>query len=415
MNERLDNQRDVSIILSRAQDGKVLCTTPNFLAILQDDNAFHTVRLNLLTGRPEILDNGKMRHWDDSDAAAARCYIESLYCIHSRQKYEDAFSTFIKGRGYHPIKDLIESVKWDGRSRIDAFLSTWMLCDHTPYTQEVSRLIFAGGIHRLYKPGCKFDDMPVLIGGQGAGKSTLVRWLALDDSYFREVKDFEGKEGVEILNGAWICEVGELLAMTKVREQEAVKSYLTRQVDTYRRPYDRYIVEQPRSCIFIGTTNKNLFLTDKTGGRRFYPVMCRQSGYTLHDKQEECKAYIRQCWAEALAKIDTDAMRPYADRRILTDVLNAQDAASEDDGRVGLISAYIKDKDAVCCFELWEQALGIENKLPEKRDTMDISLIMQSFDDWERVNSRRTFGKYGPQKYWRKKQQPVETPDECPF
>lgn len=77
--------------------------------------------------------------------------------------------------------------------------------------------------------------MPVLIGTkQGEGKSTLVRWLALSDDYFSEVNEFEGQRGIESLEGAWICEVSELLAMTKTKEQEAVKSFLTRLNDRYR-------------------------------------------------------------------------------------------------------------------------------------------------------------------------------------
>ena len=126
--------------------------------------------------------------------------------------------------------------------------------------------------------------MPVLIGTkQGEGKSTLVRWLAMKDDYFTEVTEIEGQKGMEAVEGAWICEMGELLALTKAREIEAVKSYLTRLADRYRRPFDRRVTDHKRQCIFIGTTNKEQFLTDKTGNRRFYPVKV----YSLRQKCEK--------------------------------------------------------------------------------------------------------------------------------
>ncbi len=154
-----------------------------------------------------------------------------------------------------------------------------MKAEDNEYTREVSRLIFAGGIHRLYSPGCKFDDVPVLIGtSQGEGKSTIVRWLAIHDDHFTEVTEIDGQKGVEQLEGAWICEIAELLALTKAKEQEAVKSYIARLKDKYRKPWGKNTDELPRRCIFIGTTNNEQFLRDKTGNRRFYPVKVNSKG-----------------------------------------------------------------------------------------------------------------------------------------
>jgi len=143
--------------------------------------------------------------------------------------------------------------------------------------------------------------MPVLIGKQGGGKSTFVRWLAMEDRFFTELRTIEGKEGLEAINGAWIVEVSELLALTRTKEQEAVKAYLSTLVDKYRPAYGRNIVEQPRSCVFIGTSNRAQFIVDKTGGRRFYPVECVRTGYDLFRRETEIREYIQQCWAEAYA------------------------------------------------------------------------------------------------------------------
>ena len=285
---------------------------------------------------------------------------------------------FLRTREYNPVIEEIESIKWDGVERIPTLLSKWLKCDDTPYTQKVSRLIFSGGINRLYNPGCKLDDVPVLVGTkQGEGKSTFIRWLALKDEWFTDnLVEIEGTKGIEALEGIWICEIAEMMATTKAKEVESVKAYITRQNDRYRRPFDKRVTDHPRQCIFIGTTNKAQFLTDKTGNRRWYPVTCRQSGYDLFSNKEAVQNEIRQCWAEAKAKFDRGEMLPYADQSIIGIIRSEQDAAVEDDYRVGLIQDYIEGRSEVCALELWRKALNNEVLQMSKRDSMDIGLIM---------------------------------------
>ena len=109
------------------------------------------------------------------------------------------------------------------------------------------------------------------------------------------------------MEGAWICELSELLGLTKAKEVEAVKSYITKLVDRYRRPFDRRTTDHKRQCIFIGSTNRSAFLTDKTGNRRFYPVEVHSSGYDLFDHEAEIRNDIIQVWAEANNKISDRA------------------------------------------------------------------------------------------------------------
>ena len=394
--------QETGIELACDGQGKALSTVDNFLKVIEADPKFSGLKFNLLTYSPEQVRDGKVEKWTDADDAEARRYIEKAYHIHSVQKCDDAFRIMFKRNEYHPIRDIVDALQWDGVPRIEQFLHRWTKCEDTPYTREVSRLIFAGGIHRLYNPGCKFDDMPVLIGKrQGEGKSTLVRWLAMRDEYFTECNEFDGQRGIEAVEGAWICEVSELLAMTKAREMEAVKSYLTRLNDRYRMPFDKRVTDHPRQCVFIGTTNKEQFLTDKTGNRRFYPVVVRQSGYDLFDHEAECRAYIEQCWAEAKALFDADQIKPYANRDLLDTIRQHQDEAAEDDYRVGLISDYLATHTEVCILELWKCALKMnEYSKPTKKDSNDISTILQSMDGWQKSNKPKRFPDYGVQKYW---------------
>ena len=397
-------RKNSEIALDFDSTGKPLSNIENHIKVLENDPFFSGLKFNLLTVAPEQERNGKLYQWTDVDDAETRRYIETKYKFLNANKCSDALRIVFKNNEYHPIRDIIDSIVWDGESRIYDFLTRWTKCDDTAYTREVSRLIFAGGIHRLYNPGCKFDDMPVLIGTkQGEGKSTLVRWLAMEDRFFNEVNEFDGQRSVEALEGAWICEVSELLAMTKTKDVEAVKSFLTRLNDRRRAPYDRRTTDHPRQCIFIGTTNKEQFLTDKTGNRRFYPVTVKQRGYELFDCEKEVKEYIRQCWAEAKHLFDKGELKPYADRELLDVIREAQSTAVQDDYRIGMIEAYLENKDEVCALELWQE--GLQNSVyskPDRKDSNELILIMQSFHDWERQPKAKRFPSFGLQRYWKR-------------
>ena len=396
--------------------GKPLNTIENFVKVLENDPKFNGLCFNLLTYSPEQIRDGKAEKWTDADDAETRRYIEEKYHFHSVQKCDDAMRIIFKRNQYHPVRKKVEAVKWDGTSRIYDFLHKWTKCEDTPYTREVSRLIFAGGINRLYNPGCKFDDMPVLIGTrQGEGKSTLVRWLAISDDFFTEVNEFEGQKGIEAIEGGWICEVSELLAFTKVKEQEAVKSYLTRLNDRYRMPFDKRTTDHPRQCIFIGTTNKEQFLTDKTGNRRFYPIKVKQSGYELFDNEKECREYIGQCWAEAKALFDKGELQPFADIKLIKDIRIAQENAVEDDWRVGKIAAFLEDKNETCILQLWKEALDNEFSKPTKKDSNEIALILRSLGGWEREKNVKRSKIYGIQNWWIRTDFDEITTDEDDF
>ncbi len=396
------------IALKLDEKGAPCVTIDNFLRVMRCDPRYSTVRYNLLMNAPEVTVNGETRRWSDADEAESRHYIEAVYNMHSESKHYDALRLLFREQEYHPIRDIVDTLEWDGENRIEHFLTKWMMAEDNAYTREVSRLIFAGGIHRLYVPGCKFDDVPVLIGtSQGEGKSTIVRWLAIHDSYYSEVTEIEGQRGIEQLEGAWICEIAELLALTKAKEQEAVKSYITRQRDKYRKPYDKNTSEHPRRCVFIGTTNNEQFLKDKTGNRRFYPVRVNSSGYWLHDHEQECREYILQCWAEAKQRFDWHGLPNYADKRLAQQFLDAQEDAMEDDWRVGAIEDYLDKQPIgalVCIRQIKREALCAKGDFPQDpnpKESQEIGVLMNRFSDWKKAG-RRYINEYGQQRCWEK-------------
>ena len=362
-------------------------TIDNFVRLMTNHYG-DNLRLNEMTGKPEYRRNGEWREWTDTEESRMRSYFESTYSMYSQNKLSDALLIYFQNHKVNPLLQILEGLVWDGKPRVEQFLHDVMKVEDSEYTRECSRLIFAGGVHRAYRPGCKFDDMIVLIGGQGAGKSTIVRWLNIEDQFYQEIKTIAGKEGIEAIRGVWIGEVAELMAMTRVKEAEAVKAYITSQKDSYRPPYQKNVQTIPRRCVFIGTTNNPQFLTDKTGNRRFYPVRCGADGYKLLDHEEEVRAYIRQAWAEAVHLYKEGKLQPFARKEVLEQIRAAQEAAMEDDWRIGQIEQYLEDtkkkpNDTVTVIELWHRALNNPDEIkPTRKDSIEITQIITNIPGW---------------------------------
>ncbi len=395
---------DYGFNLARKEDNSIASTLSNFEDIVENDPYFENLRYNTLLGAITVRENGKDRLFTDNDSSLAYGYISRSYGIYSTAMCDNAILNIALTRKYNPLKLMIESITWDKKKRINRFLIDILKCEDTPYVREVSRLIFAGGIHRIFETGCKFDSVPVFIGKQGEGKSTVVRWLAMEEEYFSEVFSIEGKDGLEAIRGKWICELGELIAVTKSKEVEAVKSYLTRQSDYYRRPYEKRAQDYKRSCIFIGTTNRQQFLTDKTGNRRFLPVTVNCTGEEIYDNESYIKNYIKQCWAEAFTYYQSDQLPSTPDRKLITEIKANQEGATEIDYRIDLIRDYLEGRQRVCVLSIWENALKEKYTHPTKKDSTEIGLIMQQMDGWERSPNPIYIENYGTVRGWIKKQ-----------
>lgn len=195
---------------------------------------------------------------------------------------------------FHPVRDYLDALRWDGTPRLDRWLAVYGGADDTPYTRAVGALVLVAAVRRVRQPGVKFDEMLVLESAQGTNKSSALRALAVRDEWF--VDDLplnaEGKVVIERLAGRWIAEAGELKGMRK-GEVEHLKAFLSRQEDTARLAYGRLPVIVPRQCVIVGTTNSERYLRDLTGNRRFWPV--RVEGFDL----DRLRADVDQLWAEA--------------------------------------------------------------------------------------------------------------------
>jgi predicted P-loop ATPase len=173
---------------------------------------------------------------------------------------------------FHPVKQYLNGLEWDGEPRIEQLFTRYFGAETTPYTEAIGRMFMIGMVARIFEPGCKHDYMPVVEGPQGQFKSAAARILGAPwfDDDLPEIGS--GKEVKLHLRGKWLLEIAEMHAMSRA-EITLLNSFITRTHENYRRPYGTLEVHEPRQCVFFGTTNKDSYLKDETGGRRFWPVL----------------------------------------------------------------------------------------------------------------------------------------------
>lgn len=212
--------------------------------------------------------------WSDADSSLVRSYIDEKYkLLFSGDNLADAITAVAHQQTFNPVKQRIETVKWDGKPRAVNYFIDYLGAENNDYTKAITKLWLTGLIGRVYENGIKFEIVPILVGKQGIGKSTCPRNLYPDK--FNETLEGMGKskDDYQKLQGSWIVEIAELSAMKKT-DIEGVKSFISARFDTYRNSYGRFATQHPRKCVFIGTTNQQDFLKDATGERRFYPIKC---------------------------------------------------------------------------------------------------------------------------------------------
>ena len=382
----------------------------NFEIVMDKDSRFAgKIRLNEFAQQPYLYgsvpweNENNCRAWSSHDDSALFSLIQADYGLKSRQDFADALKNVSMRNKFHPVRELLDSLTWDGKEHIRSLLPEYLGAEDSDYTYQVMRLWMLGAVSRVYKPGSKFDYTIILQGSQGIGKSTFLKLMALDDSWFNDSLDsLDSDKAVQSLTGSWIIELAELKSLARTAGGvESVKRFLTATQDKYRIPYERRADTFYRQCVFAGTTNKDDFLQDETGNRRFLIV---QTGVKKPSKSlfvPEIMDTIKLAWAEAVHIWKNEKPQLILPEAYMQEAKELQEANMADDGKRGIILDYLEGKTQVCAREIWFEALK-ETIPPKNWQASEINNIVAKIPGWERLKTPRKFDGYGQQRGFRK-------------
>lgn len=406
---------------------RVLNTVQNLKRILMYDKKLQGLAKNEMDKLKHIIEpmpwSCDIGTWSDDDTDSLYVYLSDNYTEFKQRDISAVLEDVSKKRRYHPIKDYLNSLpEWDGKPRAQRIFIDYLGAEDCDYVKETTALWLTAAVARIYEPGCKFDNMIVLSGPMGIGKSTLLDKLGGD--WFSDnltFEDMKSKEGSEKLPCTWIFEIAELKGMRKV-DVESVKSFISRREDRFRPSFKENQVRRPRSCVFIGTSNAGAYLKDVTGNRRFWPITC---GSNTKLKAWNMTAEDRdQIWAE-VKQVFYDEL--YGTKLVLSkklekELIKKQTEALEGAEQEGDIELYLErllpenwedldiperidwlysnkkgtvERTSVCVAEIWCECFRQSNIRRRRTDSEDIVRSLMRLG-WSAVGSRK-FKLYGSQ------------------
>jgi len=440
---------DWAIRLELDRQGRIIVSRDNYLLILLHDPKIKgRLAFNALTETPCVAgvtpwdSRSETREWTDTDDAGLLHYLEQTYrvpppirVVADAQRLAWALNLF------HPVRDYLELLEWDGQARLDTLLIDYLGAEDSLYTRAVGRKTLTAAVARVMEPGCKFDSMLLLVGPQGTGKSTLLSILGrpwFSDSLYT----VQGKDAYEAVRGAWIIEVAELSA-TRRADVEAVKHFISKTSDRYREAYGRHQHTYARQCIFVGTTNAMTPLSDDTGNRRFWPVpvagvadvpgMLRRLGQVrdqiwaeavwayrlgedLYLSAEEARQAEEQQEAHRSDSGLADSIRVWLDKPVPADWYQRSlderlSALGSDFGHAG--ETILRDR--VCAREVWVEMLREREAMLFAGKVREINQAIKSLG-WKKQAIRNKAYGVGVIKGWvRPGYDSGESYSDCPF
>ncbi|CAN7536967.1 virulence-associated E family protein [Phyllobacterium sp. LjRoot231] len=342
--------------------------------ILAYDEMMQLPMLKALPGE----DAFPMRPLTDTDVGVIQIFLQrnGLGKL-GRDPTFQAVDIVARDNAYHPVRDYLENLAWDGERRLSSMLVDYFgVAERNDYTEQIGEMFLISMVARVMQPGCKVDHMVVLEGAQGSKKSQACAILA-GDWYSDNLPDIsQNKDVSQHLAGKWLIEISELSAMSKA-ETSTLKAFLTRQEERYRPSYGRREIIQPRQCCFIGTTNESLYLKDASGGRRFWPVTTGKIDTASLQRDRD------QLFAEAVQLYHAGSAW-WPDQKFEKEHVKAeQDARFEADAWHEPVADYLTEHLTTTIFDVARNALYIETQRIGTADQRRIASILEQLS-WKR-------------------------------
>lgn len=327
---------------------------------------------------------------DDQDITQIRYYLTKVHDIEPpKQIVGETCYLQSKRKCHHPVKKYIESTVWDEIPRIDTWLIKSVGCDDNIYSRMVSAKFLIAAVARVYNPGCKFDQMLILEGSQGIGKSTLVEIIA-GDWYLDTNFNNHDKDLIDSMRGVFMIEISELSGMNH-KDVTWLKSFLSKKVDRVRLPYAQKSKDFKRKCVFIGTYNpsgNNMYLRDDTGNRRFWPLECKKQVDFLWLKENR-----NQLWAEALQRFKNGEKLYLDDSKALSILQSIHEERELESPTHKIIKDWLRGRDETTMDTILRECLkiSVEGKSPKDllSTSTTIGIIMRKLKWRKGINDNR--------------------------
>lgn len=429
----LEKVKVVRESLLRSPKGEIKSCMDNYVRVLRMDPLLAgSLKFNLLN---EQIDVVKKLWWNEETCVMGNkgrnflyYFFERYYGLANEKNMDKALMFVANSNAYHPIQEYLEALDWDGQERIRYVLKKYMGADDSDLVYETLKHFMMGALRRIYEPGSKMDEMLCLVGQQGAGKSTFFRFLALNDAWYSDaLRNLSDSKIYEVLRGHWILEMSEMIAAISAKSNEEIKSFLSRQKETHRNPYDKFEEDHPRQCVIAGSTNNRQFIPfDRTGARRFLPIEIDSSRAEKHilDDEAEARAYFDQLWAEAMVLYDAQPRKSKLLKFSPTmqkEIDEYRKQFMQEDTMAGTVQGWLDnyDGDYVCTKLIWKEAFDHPVGEPKKFETNEIAQILDTqIVGWKRGKQHRfTKEGLGSQRSWVRENfdESVNEPDENGF
>lgn len=361
------------------------------LAIACQKDVFHE---RLLVGG-EVIDKWAGNLSDDVVVMLRKIIKERFRFDPGERNMRDAAVQLCLEHQFNPVTDYLDSLQWDGVRRIDTWVCTYLGAANTALNREIGKLMLVAAVRRARQPGCKFDEIIVLEGREGTGKSEAIRILAGDDNFSdQSILSVSDKEQQEAMTGVWLYEIAELAGMRRT-DVERIKQFASRREDRARPAYGRFRIDRKRQCVFVGTTNDDVYLMSDNGDRRIWPLL------TSVIDLAGLLAARDQLWAEA-SHLEQQGHSIRLRRELWEAAAEAQNARRAGDVWVDPIWESVKGKTDTSVHEILTNGhFHMDNKDINRAHQMRVSSCLKQMG-WVRYRHRN-----GVLRVWRYRLGPV--------